>query len=237
MNPNAMNTDTNQQNRPSVFTENYPPSTNNPFDFNTMHLTNQIQYGQFGALPNSGFNMQPTVKDNNWPNFQFGSNPEQFGSTVQFPFPNIHHQRSIEPPLSTLRIKRKTNSPPPKPAKQLITEEKMSEHLSKLHISSETPSSAMESDVVKERRLYVCEEMKKFQAQSDPIIPETLLSRLNRPCTALVLWKPPTNPLVPSFYCGNMEEEESENNNNNRVDEMNPLNVPLPANDMDLDDL
>lgn len=65
--------------------------------------------------------------------------------------------------------------------------------MSKLHISSETPASS-ETETSKMRRLYMCEEMRKLQTES--IIPKSLLENIERPCTALVLWKPPASRYV-----------------------------------------
>lgn len=73
--------------------------------------------------------------------------------------------------------------------KQHITEERMAEHMSRLHISSET-AACKETDTNRQQRLYMCEEMRKLQA--DSIIPPSLFSKMNEPCKALVLWKPPT---------------------------------------------
>lgn len=101
----------------------------------------------------------------------------------------------------------------------------MAEHLSKLHISSENPASTSEpeSSACRERRLYMCEEMRKLQ--TDPIIPASLLERMNSPCKALVLWTPPRRP----FPLINANNENNDNNNNNNEDEVPDNNL------MDLD--
>lgn len=85
----------------------------------------------------------------------------------------------------------------PQPCKQHITEEKMAEHMSKLHISSETATSPLEPDAVKNKRLYMCEELRKLQ--TDSLLPPSLLKDFNKPCTALVLWQP--NPSIPKTPC------------------------------------
>ncbi|XP_044749364.1 uncharacterized protein LOC123310061 [Coccinella septempunctata] len=199
------------QNRPSVFTDQYPPPMRPPLNWSDIPGTSQSPVN-YGTPPSVGYNMQPQGFPVQ-PNFQFSSNRGNFGRTVQFPLRYVPHRFSMERQiLSTMRVKRKTDSPPLQVSKQFITEEKMSQHLSKLRISSETPSE-MESEEIKEKRLYMCEEMKKFQAQNDPIIPESLLNRMSRPCTALVLWKPPESILAPSRF--DHREEDSENNNNN----------------------
>lgn len=91
----------------------------------------------------------------------------------------------------------------------------MAEHLSKLHISSETPPSSHEGEILKERRLYMCEEMRKLQT-TENIIPQSLLNKLEKPCTALVLWRPPPRILSPLRIPN--ENDNSNNNNNNEED-------------------
>jgi hypothetical protein len=118
--------------------------------------------------------------------------------------------------------------------KQHITEEKMAEHMARLHISSETATSSKESENDRTRRLYMCEEMRKLQ--SDSILPQSLLSKIQRPCTALVLWTPPRR-LVP------VQRHQSENGNNN--EEAEPDNNRMASevvmesdiNNMDLDNI
>lgn len=104
------------------------------------------------------------------------------------------------------------------PLKQHITEEKMAEHMSKLHISSETVN-AKESETNRMQRLYMCEEMRKLQ--SDSIIPHSLISNIQQPCKALVLWKPPTKYIPPGLVCSDGDEDESDNNNANSVSDSN----------------
>lgn len=96
----------------------------------------------------------------------------------------------------------------------------MAEHLSKLHISSETPPTTQEAENSKERRLYMCEAMRKLQT-TESIIPATLLNKLEKPCTALVLWRPPARILRVS----NNDIPSDDNNNNNNEDEMQDNNT------------
>lgn len=219
------------QNRPSVFTDQYPPPARPPLNWNDIPGTSQPAMN-FGIPPNVGFNMQPLGFPVQ-PNFQFSNNRENFGPTVQFPFPNMRQRNALERHISFMPCKRKTDSPSLQPAKQFITEEKMSEHLANLRISSETPTE-MESEEVKEQRLYMCEEMKRFQAQNEPIIPESLLTHMSRPCTALVLWKPPESILAPSIF--NYREEDSENIENNNNNDDNYNSPEQPDNNADLVD-
>ncbi|XP_050294828.1 uncharacterized protein LOC126735001 [Anthonomus grandis grandis] len=133
--------------------------------------------------------------------------------------------------------KRKTDSPPLQPCKQLITEEKMAEHMSKLHISSETATSILEPESVKNKRLYMCEEMRKLQAE--PIIPPSLIPGIPQPCTALVLWQPSPTKKLPVIEEPSSSKEEDENEPSKNLDiqfiETVETNNDLLGGDMDLD--
>lgn len=100
--------------------------------------------------------------------------------------------------------------------------------MSQLHINSESVTSAMEPEPqpAREQRLYMCEEMRKLQQES--ILPQALLNRINRPCTAVVLWTPPQRlhiPLPPVRAAGqileNNNEEDQVDNNVMDLDSMN----------------
>jgi hypothetical protein len=41
------------------------------------------------------------------------------------------------------------------------------------------------------QRITVCDDVKKTLQQNDEIIPKFLLNRMEKPCTALVIWQPP----------------------------------------------
>lgn len=91
----------------------------------------------------------------------------------------------------------------------------MAEHMAQLHINSETVTSSVnpEPKPVREKRLYMCEEMRKLQQES--ILPQSLLNRISRPCTAVVLWTPPPRihvPLVQENNENNNEENQPDNN-------------------------
>lgn len=100
-----------------------------------------------------------------------------------------------------------------RPCKQFITEDKMAQHLSGLHLSDDyqshsinlTDTSDISSDMeynvnltpkeLQQRlknaqRITVCEQVRKLN-QTDEIIPKVLLDRIESPCKALILWKPP----------------------------------------------
>ncbi|XP_018319946.1 uncharacterized protein LOC108733340 [Agrilus planipennis] len=111
------------------------------------------------------------------------------------------------------RCKRKPESIDLPPFKQHITEEKMAESMSRLHINSETPVSCSEPEDKKMQRLYMCDEMRRLQAES--IIPHQILSKIARPCTALVPWTPPVVSLPGTSGVSNNGGNDNNNNNNN----------------------
>nr|CAI5866357.1 unnamed protein product [Callosobruchus analis] len=167
--------------------------------------------------PQFGFNVSSISQPQ--ASYSFGPKPYAGQEVVQFPF-------QIANPA--YRCKRKTDSPPLQPNKQLVTEEKMAEHMSKLHISSET-APELETKENKIQRLYMCEEMRKLQ--TEPILPSSIIHRMSRPCTALVLWRPPNARQLPPI-----DDENQNNNNNNNESEMqdnNVADVNLPTMEMD----
>lgn len=106
--------------------------------------------------------------------------------------------------------------------KQHITDEKMAEHMAQLHINSETVTSSVQPEPrpVREKRLYMCEEMRKLQ--QDSILPQSLLNRISRPCTAVVLWTPPPRLPIPLHAANeNNNEEDLPDNNVMDLDSMN----------------
>lgn len=56
----------------------------------------------------------------------------------------------------------------------------------------------LEKKLKNAQRITVCEQVHNLE--NEPIIPKSLLKRMERPCTALVLWQPPknlTNLIIP----------------------------------------
>lgn len=87
--------------------------------------------------------------------------------------------------------------------------------MAQLHINSESVTSMVEPEPqpAREKRLYMCEEMRKLQQES--ILPQALLNRISRPCTAVVLWTPPQRlhiPLPATANENNNEEDQPDNN-------------------------
>ncbi|KAK9723305.1 hypothetical protein QE152_g19277 [Popillia japonica] len=210
-----MTGDPNQSNRPSVLGLNC--SYSSPDDWNTF-----VQPLACGPRNDMCQFSQPGLSSAN--NYLFYSNFGPLPSPISFPMTVSPENGTMHRSIA-LRCKRKTDTPIPVPAKQQITEERMAEHLSKLHISSENPAPTTEPETsdCKERRLYMCEEMRKLQ--TDSVIPQSLLERMNSPCKALVLWTPPRRP----FPLVDRDNDENDNNNNNNEDEVPDNNL------MDLD--
>ncbi|XP_043502644.1 peroxisomal biogenesis factor 6-like isoform X2 [Polistes fuscatus] len=167
---------------------------------------------------------------------------------------NLHQKRKLETP-DLLDIK----------TKQLITEEKMAAHFQDLHISSSyhsqdpVPSTSManaqfensnvEMDIettnvvdtenIKTPRLVLSEELKRIQHES--ILPTTLLSKLERPSMALVLWEPPSKHLrilptrdIPTPARNASDDNNNNNNNNNNSDGIPDLNQTSSFEPMEL---
>ncbi|CAH1159579.1 unnamed protein product [Phaedon cochleariae] len=172
--------------------------------------------------PNSG--MVPFTQPQS--TFSFGS-PRPLQELVQFPFQITNNESKQR----EFRFKRKTDSPPLQPSKQHITEEKMAEHMSRLHINSETAAST-ETGSDQVQRLYMCEEMRKFQCES--ILPQRIVSLIQSPCTALVLWKPPAKLVADSDDDGG---ERNENNNAESVPDGHDMDDEdaVCINNMDMD--
>ncbi|CAG9766998.1 unnamed protein product [Ceutorhynchus assimilis] len=177
----------------SVFRFDSYPGQTNPYPFYehnpSMHLQNTTpMFSSFIPEQQIPSPIAPPVPTS----FSFGyPNSPMMGHFPHYTAPNDFS--SLKPNKFNLG-KRKTNSPPLQLYnKQHITEEKMAEYMSKLHINSETVPSVLEPESLKNKRLYMCEEMRKLQPE--PLLPTSLLSKMQQPCTALVLWKPPSKVL------------------------------------------
>lgn len=123
---------------------------------------------------------------------------------------------------------------PPRPTKQFISERKMIEHLSGLHLSSEFTNhnispvdydefeenqphtvfmspADLEQKLKNAQKITVCDEVRKIT--DDPLLPKSLLDRAAVPspyCSALVLWQPPTSILKVHSGSNNNNEEQDE---------------------------
>lgn len=142
---------------------------------------------------------------------------QQQNGVVQFSAPHL----VLDPKTRRTQNvhKRKSKIIPPLPNKQFISEEKVIAHFSGMHISqSYTEHSAgsststdscnqssmdydfnnpitqkeLEEKLKNANRITVCDEIKKLHAVHSSFMPNALIqNRIERPCTALVLWTPP----------------------------------------------
>lgn len=124
-------------------------------------------------------------------------------------------------------------------------------HMSGLHIGDQThnvsPEATEESEMeaynvnlspqeLEQRlknaqRIIVCDQVRKSLQEDTEIIPKVLLSRIEQPCRALVLWRKP-EPLLLSGFGNEAQEDEDEvdmdgNNNNNNNDPNNNMDMDL----------
>lgn len=98
---------------------------------------------------------------------------------------------------------------PSRPSKRMITEDSMAEHLSNLHITGSSRTGGcpetelsnysvnmtqwdLERKLRTAQKITVCNEILELDKGRDAILPEILLNRIAKPCSALMLWQPPT---------------------------------------------
>uniref|UniRef100_A0A1I8NFD6 Uncharacterized protein n=1 Tax=Musca domestica TaxID=7370 RepID=A0A1I8NFD6_MUSDO len=101
----------------------------------------------------------------------------------------------------------------------------------------------LEKKLLNANRITICEELKKINEQpaqhSVSCLPEALLHRLNKPCTALVLWQPPP-PIINMLKqntTNNEEIEEAQRLHRQSIDEDGIPDVDLPPEPEDDDDI
>jgi stress-induced morphogen len=74
------------------------------------------------------------------------------------------------------------------------------------------------------QRITVCDQVRKSLREESEIIPKLLLNRIERPCTALILWRPPEplENLMTGFESkvSDSDEEGIEMDNNNNGNSM-----------------
>lgn len=82
------------------------------------------------------------------------------------------------------------------------------------------------------QRITVCDQLRKSLREDNEIIPKVLLNRIEEPCRALVLWRPPEpiEKLLTVYENRSSDEEEIDmdgNNNNNNSDPNNNMDMDL----------
>lgn len=144
------------------------------------------------------------------------------------------------------------------PNKQYVSEEKMIAHMNGLHLSdnfqeqdideeeSEPPKmdsysvnltpQELEQRLKKAQRITVCDQVIKSMREDHEIIPKALLNRIEEPCRALVLWRPPD--VLEHLLTGYPTEYENRSSDEDEVDmdgNNNNNNNNDPNNNMDMD--
>ncbi|XP_026672132.1 rho GTPase-activating protein gacM-like isoform X2 [Ceratina calcarata] len=182
--------------------------------------------------------------------------------SIPWSVPSLQQQEVVKFQESFLHQKRKLDTSDlmdTRQTKQFITEEKMAAHFKDLHISSKyhgqssTSSTtdaqttipkglldleidAANTDQIKSGpRLILSEELKRIQ--QEPILPNSLLSKLERPSMALVLWEPPSRHLrmlptrdTPTPIPGGSDDNNNSNSNNNNNEDVSDLNQTSSSN-------
>lgn len=69
----------------------------------------------------------------------------------------------------------------------------------------------LEEKLRRAQRITVCEEVRKLQDQ--PILPQAILERYDKPCKALVLWQPPQR-VSELLYTVNLRKGENDDDTN-----------------------
>lgn len=102
----------------------------------------------------------------------------------------------------------------------------------------------LERKLLNANRITVCDELMKIQEKQHTVsyLPEALLNRIDKPCTALVLWQPP--PPIINMFKQNIHNPSSPNAartkvNNDEIIDDDIRDVDLPPereDDEDIDD-
>ncbi|XP_061393780.1 uncharacterized protein LOC133329306 [Musca vetustissima] len=102
----------------------------------------------------------------------------------------------------------------------------------------------LEKKLLNANRITICDELKKISEQpaqhSVSCLPETLLHRFTKPCTALVLWQPPP-PIINMLKSNTSQAEEAQCRRQQEtdliVDDGKPdVDLPPERDDDDIDD-
>lgn len=118
----------------------------------------------------------------------------------------------------------------------------MAAHLNSLHLSSDYTSHSnntttnsiedgieeiddlrieahdLEEKLRRAQRITVCEEVRRLRDQ--PILPQAILERYEKPCTALVLWQPPQRISELIHISDDLKEDSPSDEEENNLTEM-----------------
>ena len=94
----------------------------------------------------------------------------------------------------------------------------------------------LEKRLKKAQRITVCDQVIKSMREDNEIIPKALLNRIEEPCRALVLWKPPENfDQLLTGYPNEYENRSSDSEEEVDMDGFNNNNNNDPNNNMDME--
>jgi hypothetical protein len=144
-----------------------------------------------------------------------------------------------------------------RPTKHFISEEKMIAHMNGLHLSDnyqphnlspkQTESSEMdaynvnltpqelEQRLKNAQRITVCDQVRKSLREENEIIPKVLLNRIEQPCRALVLWRPPQDIQHLAVGYEHLRDREHLSDEDESEMQMDSNNNNDPNNNMDMD--
>lgn len=95
---------------------------------------------------------------------------------------------------------------------QLVPSKEQFDNGTPIMVPSLMSQEELEEKLRNAQSITVCEEVRKLSSSDSPI-PQVLLDRLQKPCTALVVWQPPKNLL--NVYNNVMDNIKNHNKNKN----------------------
>lgn len=86
------------------------------------------------------------------------------------------------------------------------------------------------------QRITVCDQVRKSLREEGEIIPKLLLNRIEKPCTALILWRPPEplDMLLTGFEHKTAADSDGDEEEGIDMDSNNNNNNSMEMEDMDL---
>lgn len=95
--------------------------------------------------------------------------------------------------LNGLHISKDFTSHEPESTSTLSSMDKKAKDQQSIVVPMSMTQEELEEKLRNAQSITVCEQVR--QLGSDPVIPQVLLDRMQKPCTALVMWQPPKNLL------------------------------------------
>ncbi|XP_067015328.1 uncharacterized protein [Anabrus simplex] len=221
--------------------------------FPTMETPRPSMFGQFMPMTQQGQGQDPPagwlqVPPTHMP-WGIPSQPSIVRFTAERPLPDPRPVLSGTMPFAQCKRKIEPDMEVKTSVKQHITEEKMAAHMSQLHISQDYtphqtdvnaepdraqpgPSTVLSGEETQYKRLVLCDELR--QLKSEPILPSSLLAKMEKPTMALVLWQPPAgnvgealrNAATRATTSTTKTEAEEEEERRRQLLQQQPVSVP-----------